>query len=95
MRALMTRTWAKRIRRLESILQARALPSVIFRYGSVKHLPSDASGERHIVVLNREPTALPNVERCEFEERMGPAPAAHQLTFHVYLSVEDEKENPS
>jgi hypothetical protein len=90
----MTRTLAKRIQKLESILQARALPPVVFRYGSVKRLQNDPSRERHVVVSKSEPTALPNVERCEFEERSGPAPAGHELSFDVYLSLEDEDETP-
>jgi hypothetical protein len=91
----MTRTWAKRIQRLESILQTRLLPPVVFRYGSVRRLPSDPPGERHVVVSKNERTALPNVERCEFEERMGPAPACDELSFNVHLSLEDENEGSS
>ncbi len=44
------------------------------------------------MVSKNERTALPNVERCEFEERMGPAPACDELSFHVHLSLEDENE---
>jgi hypothetical protein len=90
----MTRTLAKRIQKLESILQTRALPPVVFRYGPVKRLPNDRCGERHVVVSKSEPTALPSVERCEFEEQFGPAPNCHELTFNVYLSLEDENKNP-
>jgi hypothetical protein len=87
----MTKTWAKRIQKLESILRTRMHSPVVFRYGSVKRLPSDPSGERHVAVSSSEPTALAHVERCEFEERLGPAPARDEPTFHVYLTLEDEK----
>lgn len=90
----MSRSLAKRIQRLEAILQVRARPQVIFRYGSVKRLPIDLSGERHVVVSKSEPTVLPNVERCEFEEWVGPAPAGPEINFNVFLSLEDEKETP-
>jgi len=86
----MTKTLTKRIRKLASILLASALPPVAFRYGSLKRLPSDASGERHVVVSKREPTSLPNVQRCEFEEEIGPAPAGQELSFDVYLSLDPE-----
>ena len=90
----MSRTWAKRIRRLKARLLARALPrTALFRYGYVKCLPNDSSGERHVVVSKTEPTALANVERCEFEERVGPAPACAELNFIVHLSLEDETES--
>src|ERR1700683_968989 len=69
----MNNVLAKRIRKLESILQARALPPAVFRHGSVQRLPNDTSGERHVAVSRNELTALANVERCEFEERDGPA----------------------
>ena len=87
----MTRTWAKRIRRLESILQNPGRPPVIFRYGYVRYLPQEIEGERTIAIAKSEPTGLPDVQRCEFEERVGPAPEARVgLCFTVYLSVEDE-----
>ena len=81
----MTNSWA-RIRKLESIFQARALPPAVFRYGYVQRLPKGTSGERHVAVSKSEPTALANVERCEFEERDGPAPASSELSVNVYLS---------
>jgi hypothetical protein len=88
----MSKTLAKRILRLESILQVRGVPAPVFRYGPVQRLPNDASGERRVVVLKSEPTAIPNVERCEFEERAGPAPAGGEFSFNVYVSLEDEKQ---
>ena len=45
------------------------------------------------MVSKSEPTARPNVARCEFEERVGPAPTGHEPSFNVYLSLEDEKGN--
>jgi hypothetical protein len=88
----MSNALAKRIQRLESILQTRAVPQVVFRFGCIKLLPNDLAGVRHVVVSKSEPTALPNVERCEFEERLGPAPIGPELVFDVYLSLEDENE---
>jgi hypothetical protein len=66
-----------------------------FFAGSIKLLPCDTPGERHVVVSKSEPTALANMERCEFEERSGPAPMAPELVFDVYLSWEDENETAS
>jgi hypothetical protein len=90
----MTKTWAKRIQRLESILQNPGRLPVVFRYGYVRYLPQGTGGERTIAIAKSEPTALPNVERCEFEERVGPASEARDgLSFTVYLSVKDENGN--
>jgi hypothetical protein len=86
----MNQSWAKRIHKLEVLIQAREHPPARFRYGSIKRLVKDASIERHVAVSKSEPTALPNVDRCEFEERAGPAPVLHELDFNVYLNLEDE-----
>ena len=43
-----------------------------FRSGYLKTLPPDYVGERHVVIVKREPSG--NGEWCEFEERPGPAP---------------------
>jgi hypothetical protein len=87
----MTRTWAKRIRRLESILQNPGRVPAVFRYGDVHYLPPGTVGERHVAIAKSEPTSVAYVQRCEFEERIGPAPEApDELSFTVYLSVEDE-----
>jgi hypothetical protein len=87
----MTRAWAKRIQKLESILQNPGRPLGVFRHGYVRYLPQGTGGERHIVIAKSESTALPNVQRCDFEERAGTAPEARaELSFTVYLSVEDE-----
>jgi hypothetical protein len=91
----MKKAWEKRIRKLESALQSRSRPPVVFRYGHVGYLPRGTGGERHLAIAKSEPTALANVEHCEFEERMGPAPQAlHGLNFTVYLSAEDQSGNP-
>jgi hypothetical protein len=46
-----------------------------FRSGYLKTLPADYVGERHVVIVKREPAgASGNFEWCEFEERPGPAP---------------------
>lgn len=65
----MNNTWEKRIRKLESALQSRARPSMVFRYGPIRYLPG-IGGERHIAIVKSEPTSLADVERCEFEERI-------------------------
>ena len=59
---------SKLLARLER-LEARAGPAApaIFRYGWLTPLPADFIGERHVVIVKREPTNSPNVEWCEFE----------------------------
>lgn len=90
----MTRTWAKRIQRLESILQNPDRPPAVFRYGYVRSLPQGTGGARTIAIAKSEPTALANVERCEFEEQVEPTPEARDgLSFTVYLSAEDQSGN--
>jgi hypothetical protein len=63
------------VRRLER-LEARTEPERLtcFRYGWLKRLPQDFSGERHVVMLKREPVGSARAQWCEFEERAGPAP---------------------
>ena len=47
----------------------------LFRSGYLKTLPADYVGERHVVIVKREPSgATGQNEWCEFEERPGPAP---------------------
>jgi hypothetical protein len=87
---MMKKNWEKRIRKLESKLQSRARSAVVFRYGRVSRLPREVAGERHIVVVSRAATAVPNVLRCEFEERLGPAGTSGDVGFLVYLSSEEE-----
>src|ERR1700692_331674 len=50
----------------------------LFRSGYLKTLPADYVGERHVVIVKREPSGAPNGEWCEFEERPGPAPVDAQ-----------------
>jgi hypothetical protein len=52
-------------------MQKLAKPA-IFQSGYLKPLPEDYVGERHVVIVSREPS--PNGERCRFEERPGPGP---------------------
>ena len=90
----MKKTREKRLRTLESILRSRPRPPMVLRYGSIRYLPPDTGGERHIALVKNEPTTLPNVQHCELEERVGPALGAHHdLSFTVYLSAEDENGN--
>ena len=50
-----------------------------FRSGYLKTLPADYVGERHVVIVKREPAGAPgNFEWGEFEERPGPAPVDAQ-----------------
>src|SRR5437868_15504611 len=49
--------------------------SQLFRSGYLKTLPADYVGERHVVIVKREPAgATGQNEWCEFEVRPGPAP---------------------
>jgi hypothetical protein len=41
---------------------------LMLRYGWLKPLPEDYVGERHVVIVKREPTETPNMEWCEFED---------------------------
>jgi hypothetical protein len=92
----MSAKWAKRIQKLESILLSRARPPVVFRYGPVRYLRDDVTGERHIVVSESHATSLPNVVRCEFEERVGPRPEEDDdLNFNVHLDLREEGDQPS
>jgi hypothetical protein len=50
-----------------------------FRSGYLKTLPADYVGERHVVIVKREPSGTTGQnEWCEFEERPGPAPLGAQ-----------------
>lgn len=90
----MKKTWEKRMRKLESTLQSRTRPSPVLHYGRVQYLPPGTVGERHIAIIQSEPTPLANVRHCQFEERLGPAPQAHRdLGFTVYLTCEGEPGN--
>ena len=61
-----------RLERLEVVVEPKK--PQLFRSGYLKTLPADYVGERHVVIVKREPAAAPGNEWCEFEERPGPAP---------------------
>jgi hypothetical protein len=65
-----------RLERLEVVAEPKK-PQLI-RSGYLKTLPKDYVGERHVVIVKREPGASGNSEWCEFEERPGPAPVDAQ-----------------
>lgn len=72
-----------RLETLEARMQPKVMP--LFRYGWLTPLPADYRGERHVVVVKREPTDSPNIEWCQFEERPGPAPPeTGSKNFEVY-----------
>ena len=56
-----------RLERLET--QSEASKPLLLRYGWLKPLPVDFMGARLVVVVKREPTGSPSIERCEFEEK--------------------------
>ena len=59
-----------RLERLEVVAVPKK-PQLI-RSGYLKTLPADYVGERHVVIVKREPAgASGNFEWCEFEERPG------------------------
>jgi hypothetical protein len=65
-----------RLERLEVVVEPKK--PQLFRSGYLKTLPADYVGERHVVIVKREPSGAPNGEWCEFEERSGPAPLGSQ-----------------
>ena len=76
-----------RLERLETKVPVGA--PKLFQYGWINRLPADLEGERHVVVVKREPTGSPNIEWCEFEERPGPLPPnSTSSNFAVYLTPE-------
>ena len=83
----MKATLIDRLKRLEA--RSAAQEPVKFRYGRVRRLPHDFTGERHVVVVKSQPTRSPDVEWCEFEQRAGPAPAGlgDDNSFNVYLAA--------
>jgi hypothetical protein len=75
-----------RLERLES--KVRRTAATFFHYGWLApSLPTDYVGDRHLVVLNREPTQNPSLFWCQFEERPGPAPAGCSADFTVCLTT--------
>ena len=68
---------------------ARSGKPLRLRYGWLRRLPDEFVGARHVVIVKRRPTKLPNIEWCEFEERAGPAPAGPEDdACTVYLTRE-------
>src|ERR1700675_1272311 len=61
-----------RLKRLEVVVEPKKPQR--FRSGVLKTLPKDYVGERHVVIVKREPAAAPGNEWCEFEGRPGPVP---------------------
>jgi hypothetical protein len=47
----------------------------ILRYGWVKRVAAGNTGDRHVAIVKRDTTRIPNVEWCEFEEQPGAGPA--------------------
>ena len=75
-------------------LEVRAEPKKphFFRSGYLKTLPADYVGERHVVIVKREPAgATGQNEWCEFEERPGPAPvdALEEDCTTIYIVYRD------
>jgi hypothetical protein len=56
-----------RLQRLE--VKTEMNTPVMFQYGWLRRLPSDFTGEKHVVIVKREPSRRSNVEWCEFKER--------------------------
>jgi hypothetical protein len=85
----MRATLRSRLERLEA--RAVSKKPQLFRSGYLKTLPTDYAGERHVVVVKREPTeASGTFEWCEFEERPGQAPpGSEDPCFTVYLNEND------
>ena len=72
---------------------ASGLPEKISLEEKLKTLPKDYVGERHVVIVKREPSGAPGNEWCEFEERPGPAPVDAQeedctTIYIIYREVE-------
>jgi hypothetical protein len=78
-----------RLERLELVVEPKK-PQLI-RSGYLKTLPADFVGERHVVIVNREPGASGDFEWCEFEERPGPAPvdAQEEDCTTIYIAYRD------
>jgi hypothetical protein len=62
----------------------------VMQVGSLKKLPDDFVGERHVVVVKRQQTCTPNYESCLFEERPGPEPPGNRdQAFRIFVAEED------
>ena len=78
-----------RLARLEAEFRREDAGTVI-QIGLLRRLPNDFVGDRHVVVVRREKTGIPDWEGCEFEERPGPAPAgAGEPNAPIFLSEAD------
>jgi len=82
----MRTTIRSRLERLEALVAPKK--PLLFRSGYLKTLPTDYVGERHVVIVKREPTgASGTFEWCEFQERPGQAPpGSEDPSFTVYLT---------
>jgi hypothetical protein len=79
-----------RLERLETHPGLR--PPCAFHIGLLKRLPEDYVGERHVVILEREPFSSFDTVECEFEERPGPVPpGSDDGVPRVYLSEDEMK----
>ena len=79
-----------RLHRLER--QPGLRPPGGLRWGLLKRLPEDYVGERHVVVVEREPPSSSNTGQCESEERPGPAPPGlENQGCVVYLTPDEMK----
>ena len=71
----MRRALLARLEKLEVALAPQLVP--LIKYGWLATLPADYVGERHIAVVNYQPTRSPRFDWYEWEEQEGPAPSAH------------------
>jgi hypothetical protein len=78
-----------RLEKLEVRVEPKKPP--LFRSGYLKTLPADYVGERHVVIVKREPSGAPGNEWCEFEERPGPEPvdAQEENCTTIYIVYRD------
>jgi hypothetical protein len=60
------------------------------RWGLLKKLPEDYAGERHVAIVEIDPSCSPKAGQCEFEERPGPAPPGQDdLGCYVYFTADE------
>ena len=83
-----------RLERLEVVAEPKK--PQLFRSGYLKTLPADYVGERHVVIVKREPAGAPGNEWCEFEERPGPGPldAQEENCTTIYIVYRDRLNPP-
>ena len=88
-RKLMKATLLARLAKLEN--RPEINESAVMRYGWLKPLPPGFIGERHVATIKREPTDRPNIEWCQFEERVGPRPPdSDDGSFCIYLDAGEQ-----